>query len=827
MKVTKIIMGITAAIIIAGSLGGGLYFGGIFSPSANSENTLEKIKEESKELNQVPEYLASYNSIATLNDDKYGYVCEFAKSPGGRILDIRNHQDKEPTLDIVCVYMNKDINAMMNLFPIITFHNLRNVLKKLEGNGFHASDNAETTKEEKRDSYQKTRANAELITDKIINQLSYGSEFALLDEVIFSTEINEQIENAAGIYKFFPLITFGWGNEQKNLQENNTRRIKIKMEEPSKFEADGTIDAVNYLRSILYTFAHEYGHHMTLYNDRFKKPNSFLNELRKVFSDNANDFGDFEKIYKYFNNLNDDEPLNNYHAFRDLDQKSDVEKQEIIKKKNLVLTIYRNKYSGNVASLLNEFPEITQDVSTNERIIKLNLENLQSNIESINTQIFSELLQLIKKALSTTGINKTGYGELRQYLDSSPIYVYYNDLNQVFNLDNNSVFAKEYYFLPSTFGEVVNRAAFNTNGKNGATIGDIFGNDIDVENSLIQHVDGYESRKKLSTKENACSNLPLTFANVGHTNFEVYGFYEELEKNVSRGYSEVSKIHDAKIMEQLSYYYSKNELLARLHAALTHRYEKSTILTACAFKSGIAFDKENIKHPGAMMDNSGEGQGLYFDYSLFKAWGMDVLNENNAKKLFSLLVKNKNVVSNDNDNSNGFTIIPNNRPAAGKNGNDKKNFFLSFNVLDEENSKYIYPWSSMYLLGHLNNPNINMNNILLEYDYEGNLFYKKPINYNYNNFQYYVSTNPHNLLTKNREDFNKNQLFSDGNHLLLAFPLYSLKGKIFSNQSVQLNTVIQNYQDAQKKLGKPKRIFIDTNQNTVFDEGDITLTISS
>ena len=228
-----------------------------------------------------------------------------------------------------------------------------------------------------------------------------------------------------------------------------------------------------------------------------------------------------------------------------------------------------------------------------------------------------------------------------------------------------------------------------------------------------------------------------------------------------------------------------------------------------------------------LIDNIGEGQGLYFDYSLFKAWGMDVLNENNAKKLVNALVKNKNISSNDNENSNDFTIIPNNRPAAGKNGNEKKNFFLSFNVLSEKNSEYIYPWSSMYLLGHLNKPNIDLNNILLEYDYEGNLFYKKPLNYNYNNFQYYVSNNPEDLLTKSREDFNKRNLFSDENHLLLAFPLYSLKGSIFSNRSVQLNTVIQNYQDAQKKLGEPKRIFIDTNQNTVFDEGDITLTFNS
>ena len=818
-------MGITAAIIVAGSLGGGLYFGGVFSSSNNSETILEKIKKESKELNQVPEYLASYNSIATLRDDKYGYSCEFAKSTNNQILDLRGASGKEKSADIVCVYMNKNINLMLNLFPIITFQNLRHLLGKLDGNGFDAFNVPVTTANLiKLD--QKARANAELITDKIINQLSYGSEFALLDEIIFAAEFSTQMENVAGFYQSLPYMNFGWWNEQTKLPENNSRRIEIKMKQPSAFEADGTIDAVSYLDNILYTFAHEYGHHLTLYNNRFKEPNSFINELRKVFSNNAKDFRDFEKIYKYFNNLNDDEPLNNYNAFQNLDQKSDADKQVIIEKKNLVLEIYRNKYLGNVTSLINEFPEITGGDLSNE--IKQNLLELKSPPLGIDDPVFSKLVDLINKALgSGTEINQAGYEELRQYLTDSPIYVYYLDLNQVFNLDGNSFFPKQYYFLPSSFSEVVNSEGFNANGQNGATIGDIFGNDIDVENSLISSIEGHKTFKVLATKDNACSSLPLTFANVGHTNFEVFLFDKELKNNQSDQYQEVSKSHDKEIMKELSYYYSKNELLARLHATLTHRYEKRTILTACAFKSGIAFDNEDKKHTSGSPDNIGEGQGLYFDYSLFKAWGMDVLNENNAQKLVNVLVKNKNISSNDNDNSNDFTIIPNNRPALGKNGKEKKNFFLSFNILNEEHSEYIYPWSSMYLLGHINNPNIDMNNILLEYDYGGNLFYKKPLNYNYNNFQYYVSNNPHDLLTKNREDFNKQQLFSDGNHLMLAFPLYSLKGKFFSNQSVQLNTIIQNYQDAQKKLGKPKRIFIDTNQNTVFDEGDIPLTISS
>ena len=598
MKATKIIIGITAAIIVAGSLGGGLYFGGVFSPSNNSENILEKIKEESKELNQVPEYLASYNSIATLRDAKYGYSCEFAKNRNGQILDVRETSGKETSVDIVCVYMNKNSNLMLNLFPIMTFQNLRHVLGKLNGYGFDAFKGTKITENEAQILDQKARANAELITDKIINQLSYGSEFALLDEIIFATEITTQTENVAGFYQSFPLMTFGWGNEQKNLQENNTRRIKIKMTEPSELESDGTIDAVSYLDKILYTFAHEYGHHLTLYNNRFKEPNSFINELREVFSDNAKDFSDFEKIYKYFNNLNDD-PLNNYKAFQklELDQKSDADKQVIIEKKNLVLGIYRNKYLGNVTSLLNEFPEIDEGDSSNEIKISQNLLSLKTNTSGINTQIFSELVPLINKALaSETKINKTGYGELRQYLANSPIYVYYIDLNQVFNLGDNSFFKKEYYFLPSSFSKVVNSATYNTNGKNGATIGDIFGNDIDVENSLIQRLNGYESRKKLSTKENACSNLPLTFANVGHTNFEVYWFIQELETHLSGEYKEISKSHDKEIMEKLSYYYSKNELLARLHATLTHRYEKRTILTACAFKSGIAFAGKDQIH---------------------------------------------------------------------------------------------------------------------------------------------------------------------------------------------------------------------------------------
>ena len=177
------------------------------------------------------------------------------------------------------------------------------------------------------------------------------------------------------------------------------------------------------------------------------------------------------------------------------------------------------------------------------------------------------------------------------------------------------------------------------------------------------------------------------------------------------------------------------------------------------------------------------------------------------------------------DNSNDFTIIQNENPLTSEeNVVQKKNFFLSYNVFNEKDSPYTNPWSGMYLLSYMKNHDITKNNILLEYDYQGNLFYKKPLNYNYNNLQYYDPTEPNKLVHWTRNDFTKSKLFPEQDKfMLLVFPLYSLAGTISPNQPDQLNSVIHSYQDAQTKLGTPKQVFIDTNENMVFDEGETIL----
>ena len=843
-KQVKFILGfIWVATLICGSVGGGLYFGGVFSSSDplmnstggsttslseespngssgnNSEVTPEKILKDVSKLSEEPEYLTSYSSMESADGNAYEYSCEFT-NVNGQILDAAIDFSRKKTGDIECIYINKnrDINEKLNLFPVITFHGERDVLGKLNQNGFAALSNGET--EERKE--QKIRANAKRIADKIMNQLSYGSEFSLLDEIFFSAQIDIQEIKSAGLYSRTREMAFG----ENNGQGNNSRRISIKMEEPTTFAAGGTIDAVGYLDNILYTLAHEYGHHLTLYNDWFAEPNSFLNELKKVFSDNAEDFSDFEKIYKYFNNLNGDW-RKNYDQLSSRNSKPIEDRRVITEARDEILRIYRNKYLGNVISLLEEFPEITQGDSNNEADIRWNLETLQSDITTpdINSPIFSELLQLINSALSESGINTTEYNELRQYLTSSPIYVFYHDLDQVFQRANTS-FGRRYYFLPASFRQVANSPTFKPNGQNGATVGDIFGNDIDIENTDYPDTPpDYRFLSKVGTKDNACSSLPLTFSSVGHDNYEARYFKAELEDSQywNKTYSEISEIHDMKIMERLSYYYGNKELLARLYATLTYRYETKVPLTACAFKSGVYYsdtEKETIAR--FRLDTIGYERQFYLDYSLFKAWGMDILHGENAKTMLKALVQIKNTTGIN--NSSDFTIIQNERITSGENDDQKKNFFLSFNLVNEKYSKYTSPWSGMYLLGYINR-DITKNNIFLEYDYEGHLFYKKALNYNYNNFQYYDPTEPNKLVNWTSNDFTKSKLFpQQDNLMLLVFPLYSLTGTVSPNEP---NTVIPNYQDAQTKLGSPKRIFIDTNENAVFDEDDILLAISS
>ena len=793
------------------------------SSGDNNGNNPDEIEEDIKELSREPDYLVSYSSMSSPDDNKYEYSCEFTKIDK-EIFDATITSSQKETGDIACIYINKNnvTKDKLNLFPMITFHQERQVLSKLDdGNSgeFVALSKAQADPNEQQVTLdQQARVNAKLIADKIMNQLSYGSEFALLDEILFSASIGDSQERrAAGLYSHPVVMVF----EDNNGQENNNKMIRIKMEEPATLEADGTIDAIEYLDNIFYTFAHEYGHHLTLYNDRFEEKNSFLNELREVFSDNAKDFSDFEKIYKYFNSLNDAEPLKNYDAwkFRAYYESEDDQKI-IIDTRNEILSLYRKKYSRNVISLLNEFPEITEGNSSNETEIidKLEFWKNHDHIVNNNSTFATNFKTKINEALGIdkdgkrtgTGIINEKYNEFRQYLTDSPIYVYYLDLNQVFTQRNIPSFDIDYYFLPSSYSQVANSKTFNVNGQNGATIGDIFGNDIDVENIIHP---GYD--KKINTKDNACSTLPLTFGIVRHINYDANYFIYKIQapENQNKTYEQISEILDGEIMERLSYYYSKHELLARLYATLTYRYEKKIPLTACAFLSGT--DSGNYV---AWQSYIGSERQFYSDYSLFKAWGMDILHGENAKTMLKALVQISNTPNTD--NSNDFTIIQNKRPLIPGAHGQMNNFFLSYNVFDEENSQYTNPWSSMYLLGYINR-DITKNNILLEYDYGGHLFYKKALNYNYNNFQYYDPTEPNKLVNWTSNDFTKSKLFpQQDNLMLLVFPLYSLKGSLSSNE---FNTVIQNYQDAQTKLGTPKRVFIDTNENMVFDEGETIL----
>ena len=900
VKLVKIILGLVSVVLICGSVGGGLYFGGVFSSSdplkksagnSSGESTdgssngstdgsssgssggstdgssggssggstdgsssgstdgssgnnnggiSEETREEIEKLSQQPEYLTEYSSMASSNGNEYEYSCEFTNS-NGQILDATIDFSIKKTGDIECIYINKnrDTNEQLNLFPMITFHEERAVLGKLNGNDFTALNNEESdeTKE------QKIRANAKQIADKIMNQLSYGSEFALLDEIFFSAQIGDsEKEKVAGLYDSLPVMVF-WGRGEPI---KNDRKIKIKMEEPTTFEDDGTIDAVEYLDNIFYAFAHEYGHHLTLYNDRFKEADSFLNELKEVFSDNSTDFSDFEKIYKYFNNLNEKwknyNDLGYYDTHEINNEEDEKNKQTIIDTRNEIFKIYRKKYSGNVTSLLNEFPEIIEGESNNEEIIMANLEGLQKS-KGIGNPIFSELASKIKQVLKTDEneekvIIKDKYAELRQYLltewTDSPIYVYYIDFNQVFEKPEKfKLIPKSYFFLPSSFSEVVNSEAFNPNGQNGATIGDIFGNDIDVENTPLEPRDdtpGFTRVGLLDTKDNACSNLPLNFASVGHYNYEAINFYFNIKDSQDQNmtYNDFSKMNDDQILGALKYYYSENELLARLYTILTYRYEKNVPLNACAFSSGI-FEKidgkTKVSYYSHLENGVGSERQFYADYSLFKAWGMDILAGENAKTMLKALVKINNIPNTDNHND--FTIISNKRRARRQNADQKtNNFFLSYNVFDEEHSDYEMLSNGMYLLGYTNQ-DIAKNNILLEYVYKGQSFYKKPLNYDYNNFQYYDPTEPQKLINLPDNGFTKSKLFpQQDNLMLLVFPLYSLTATFSPEGLFQPNAVIPDHPKAQAKLGSPRRVFIDTNENMKFDEGDILLAIS-
>ena len=117
------------------------------SSGNNNENSSDEIEADVKELSQEPDYLASYSSMTSPDANKYEYSCEFTKIDK-EIFDATITSSQKEAGDIACIYVNKDnvTKDKLNLFPMITFHEERQLLGKLDdGNsgGFVALSNVQ------------------------------------------------------------------------------------------------------------------------------------------------------------------------------------------------------------------------------------------------------------------------------------------------------------------------------------------------------------------------------------------------------------------------------------------------------------------------------------------------------------------------------------------------------------------------------------------------------------------------------------------------------------------------------------------------------------
>ena len=714
--------------------------------------------------------------------------------------------------NIACLMRNSN-NKITNDFPIFRFENL---IKELS---MYNQVNPEMMPLNS-NFVKKAINNAKNIVNYLIKSLSYGSEMALLDHVTFKKENFFTLNGEKGAYYHKPGLynnqnqvdkedlTF---NHNRNYIHINIPNLSYLVKNPSlyqwKYENTKYNGIMFDFYDVVQTWYHEYGHFLVTHSNTINKE-SFLEKLKDDYESPTNSrFYDYLKIYKYINNLN---PSNsqNYEGIDDREL-NDYDKE--------ILATFRNYFkagSKDLKEILLTF------MDTKEVKVEANAKKMINfiNTKFLNQKLPANLKKQLKDFLNVLSTSSEGISKEYNYL-----LLLRNLTNEKYFFFEQKYFGQltkmepdkyKYYLLPKSYNDL-------NNDEKGLLNSDIFANQKYTnlnKNAKSESVNDFYSHSKAPS----CMDNPLIWRRNGYFNYDAEIMKEINEHNQDGDFIDNSALADKKILKTLGYFYNFKEQVARMFVALIGQYgDKRKTINDCLTSIEV-----NDQGTITFTNNPNDVQDALSEYSSFKAFGIDLLANDNEKKYINFLFSMPYLKDRRN---NTFYIYKNNELEIQETSDDQDNsednrhrgegertFFYSYNELDSEvegreNEKRYLTTLYMRLNVQLANPkNISLLKVQFE-NANGEIVYGQIIKRNLNNRKV--------LFNSKRYPY----IDDDSTTLVDVDPSNNFEFVVVLNQSI--TTVAQDESNpswGDIELGKVV-VYIDINNNGIKDDSDVIL----
>ena len=693
----------------------------------------------------------------------------------------------------------------------------------------------------------RARAKMKLFVENFISQLSYGPEIALLDEIklneIYGTSFHGVYTPQNIVYKnsenqredpttkelisdnnlriiqnpIIPLYDYSSANlydtfskydfwvEQKEENGATVNTIKV-YQDLNQLKGDENFDGATFdVYASMATLTHEYGHHLSLFRNSLSAEN-FLQKLQKLFSDNNEKWENFKTLYKYFNGLNPDENKN----WKKLTSEKKLTQYDID-----MLKIFRKYYSKNVVSLSSEFTPYQEDEEWKKRTFyKLYYGLLRRTLPQSNgyyiqheflpsdlavaayNSVFDENFNYLEKQLSNgeketdlaqhpNYIDKVEYKKLIDYINEKNYNVYVWDKHEIFNFKNGDspIHVRNYWLISKNFPPEEERDS--------VVIGDIFNN----MKYTLENTNPNDDVKNIEPKPNVCSNQPYTF-NLKPSN--ILTEYSIIDKQLSPfaqyDYDTASKITDYNFLNNLGYYFSWRELLARMYAGLTFKFpDKRDEVNPCS-----KYYTRTEEGSYFFNDRKTKRNATFYDYGFLKVFGIDFLKH--EKELMEYISSKPTL-----DRDNSYYIYKNSLVLENTDY-DYNNFYGSYNDVDIDSQHENEQAASFYLLMALKvNRNVDLSQVKMK-----NKVGESVSAFNYDYSSYNVLENDNTNPAINEYDSIHESLLENDDTRKIVFKIGSYYDNNLNNQD------LLNWNSISK-------VWIDSDNNGVFNEGEVLL----
>ena len=575
-------------------------------------------------------------------------------------------------------------------------------------------------------------------------------------------------------------------------------------------ENDPNYDGVTFdVYDILHTLAHEYGHHMTLYNAKITGQ-SFLDKLTELYSNQGQNekFQDFVKLYKYFNSMNENEDQN-FPSW----QNAEIKFETIRDYDKEMIKLYRKYYSANVVKLRSQFTNYNPQEEWQTRTYNDIKHGLLKGQEKTPYYILPALFEAAKAALGdstqTIKINEKEYQDFLNHIETEGYNVYKWDKDDFFDFtDGDNPLRVSNFSLVSK--------NFDLDNSTPAYIPDVFKYQ---EYLLNDKTKGDPFSKRIVVKENAIQNQGINFATLGGTNYEAerYRYLKYWQSSVENPvgfaceykYECISLKIDIDMLNHLRYYYSWRELTARLFAILGYQYlDKRTQIPGLTRTYERLAASENQPLIYSFRPGKTKSIEQFSDYAMFKVLGIDPLINGKNRGLMAFLSGNNPELANQ---KNKKTEIIKNFGSMEGYKLGPQNFFLSQNYLTSSTLIRKNEYSIYALL----KTNVNLRSKKLKIRYQ-NGWVREFGNYNYDHIGYFQTNDSEPSIDS--PSLRKVSFFqNDVNSLIVHLGQHDSQDSASPYNSIS---------SIRKNFGNIEKIWIDTDDDGVYDPGETVLPLS-